>query len=57
MIRMALNLLIVLVPLQMIIGDLHGSNTHEYQPAKLAAIEGPLPDCASGAADAVWHSR
>jgi len=40
MIRMALNLLIVLVPLQMIIGDLHGLNTREYQPAKLAAIEG-----------------
>jgi cytochrome d ubiquinol oxidase subunit I len=40
MIKMALNLLIVLVPLQMIIGDLHGSNTGEYQPAKLAAMEG-----------------
>jgi cytochrome d ubiquinol oxidase subunit I len=40
MVRMALNLLIVLVPLQMIIGDLHGSNTQDYQPAKLAAIEG-----------------
>jgi cytochrome d ubiquinol oxidase subunit I len=40
MMRMALNLLIVLVPLQMVIGDLHGNNTHEYQPAKLAAMEG-----------------
>ena len=40
MIRMALNLLIILVPLQIVLGDLHGLNTHEYQPAKLAAIEG-----------------
>ncbi len=49
MIRMALNLLIVLVPLQMVLGDLHGANTLEHQPAKFAAIEGrydtvrPLP--------------
>jgi cytochrome d ubiquinol oxidase subunit I len=40
MMGMALNLLIVLVPAQMIVGDLHGQNTREYQPAKLAAIEG-----------------
>jgi cytochrome bd ubiquinol oxidase subunit I len=40
MMRMALNLLIVLVPLQMVLGDQHGLNTREYQPAKLAAIEG-----------------
>src|SRR5262249_57364891 len=36
---MALWLLTVFVPLQMVIGDLHGLNTREYQPAKLAAIE------------------
>jgi len=40
MIRMALNLLIILIPLQMFLGDQHGLNTREYQPAKLAAIEG-----------------
>ena len=40
MIRMALNLLIILVPLQIFLGDLHGLNTLEYQPAKLAAMEG-----------------
>jgi cytochrome d ubiquinol oxidase subunit I len=40
MMRMALNMLIVLVPLQMLLGDLHGLNTRRYQPAKLAAIEG-----------------
>ena len=40
MLRMALNLLIVLVPLQAVLGDLQGENTLKYQPAKLAAIEG-----------------
>jgi len=40
MVRMALDLLIVIVPLQMFFGDQHGLNTLEYQPAKLAAIEG-----------------
>jgi cytochrome d ubiquinol oxidase subunit I len=40
MIRMALDLLILLVPLQIFLGDQHGLNTLEYQPAKVAAIEG-----------------
>jgi cytochrome bd ubiquinol oxidase subunit I len=39
MLKMALALLTILVPLQMLIGDLQGRNTLEYQPAKLAAIE------------------
>jgi cytochrome d ubiquinol oxidase subunit I len=39
MLSMTLWLLTVLVPLQIIIGDLHGLNTREHQPAKLAAIE------------------
>ena len=39
MLSMTLWLLTVLVPLQMVIGDLHGLNTREYQPTKLAAIE------------------
>jgi cytochrome d ubiquinol oxidase subunit I len=39
MMLMALRLLSFLVPLQMLIGDQHGLNTLEYQPAKLAAIE------------------
>ncbi len=57
MIRMALDLLIVLVPLQIFLGDLHGLNTLEYQPAKLAAIEGRYDTVAADAADAVRHSR
>jgi cytochrome bd ubiquinol oxidase subunit I len=39
MLAMTLWLLTVLVPLQMVLGDLHGLNTRAYQPAKLAAIE------------------
>lgn len=30
----------VLIPLQIIAGDMHGLNTLEYQPAKVAAMEG-----------------
>lgn len=37
---MAMWLILVLAPLQMFVGDLHGLNTLEHQPAKLAAIEG-----------------
>ena len=39
MLSMTLWLLTVLVPLQVLLGDLHGLNTLKYQPAKLAAIE------------------
>lgn len=40
MLSTTLWLLLALVPLQIFLGDLHGVNTLEYQPAKLAAIEG-----------------
>jgi cytochrome d ubiquinol oxidase subunit I len=40
MMRLALWFLAIFVPAQMVIGDQHGLNTLEYQPAKLAAIEG-----------------
>jgi len=39
MLTTTLALLAVLVPLQMLLGDMHGLNTLKYQPAKLAAIE------------------
>lgn len=39
MLSMTLWLLTVLVPLQIFLGDAHGLNTLEHQPAKLAAIE------------------
>jgi len=40
MLRLALWFLTIFVPLQIVLGDAHGLNTLEYQPAKLAAIEG-----------------
>ncbi len=39
MLRMGLGMVALLAPLQLVIGDLHGLNTAEYQPAKLAAME------------------
>jgi cytochrome d ubiquinol oxidase subunit I len=35
----------VLIPVQILLGDLHGLNTLEHQPAKIAAMEG------------VWHTE
>ncbi|WP_342131417.1 cytochrome ubiquinol oxidase subunit I [Hydrogenophaga sp. OTU3427] len=35
----------VLIPLQIFVGDLHGLNTLQHQPAKIAAIEG------------IWHTE
>ncbi|HZR68691.1 MAG TPA: cytochrome ubiquinol oxidase subunit I [Burkholderiales bacterium] len=37
--KMGFGLLILLVPLQVLLGDQHGLNTLEHQPAKVAAIE------------------
>lgn len=37
---MALWILLLLAPLQIVVGDAHGLNTREHQPAKIAAIEG-----------------
>jgi cytochrome d ubiquinol oxidase subunit I len=37
---MALWLILILAPLQVFVGDAHGLNTLEHQPAKLAAMEG-----------------
>jgi len=37
--KMGLGLLALLVPLQVLVGDLHGLNTLEHQPAKIAAME------------------
>ena len=39
MMKMALGLLTILVPVQIELGDLHGLNTLKYQPEKIAAIE------------------
>jgi cytochrome bd ubiquinol oxidase subunit I len=37
---MAVGMILVAAPIQMIVGDQHGLNTLEHQPAKIAAIEG-----------------
>jgi cytochrome d ubiquinol oxidase subunit I len=37
---MAVAMILVTVPIQIIAGDQHGLNTREHQPAKIAAIEG-----------------
>ena len=38
--KMAITTAAVLMPIQIALGDLHGLNTLQYQPAKLAAMEG-----------------
>lgn len=43
--RVGLTLAAALVPLQIFVGDLHGLNTLEHQPQKVAAMEG------------VWHTE
>ncbi|MGP1255475.1 MAG: cytochrome ubiquinol oxidase subunit I [Kiloniellales bacterium] len=38
--RVGLTMAAVLIPLQIFVGDLHGLNTLEHQPQKIAAMEG-----------------
>jgi len=38
--RTSVGFAAILIPLQILMGDLHGLNTLEYQPAKVAAMEG-----------------
>src|SRR5690554_6548345 len=40
MFSMAMWMALIVAPLQVFVGDLHGLNTQEYQPAKVAAMEG-----------------
>ncbi|MCB2069125.1 MAG: cytochrome ubiquinol oxidase subunit I [Ottowia sp.] len=40
MMSMAMWMVLVVAPLQVVVGDFHGLNTLEHQPAKLAAMEG-----------------
>ncbi len=40
MLSMAMWMALLVAPVQALIGDFHGLNTLEYQPAKIAAIEG-----------------
>ncbi|CAM3780316.1 cytochrome ubiquinol oxidase subunit I [Polynucleobacter arcticus] len=38
--KLSLTVAMVLIPLQIMLGDMHGLNTLQHQPAKLAAMEG-----------------
>ena len=38
--RVGLTLAALLIPVQIFVGDLHGLNTLEHQPQKIAAMEG-----------------
>ncbi|SCB40227.1 cytochrome ubiquinol oxidase subunit I [Rhizobium hainanense] len=40
MLSMAMWMVLVVAPIQILVGDQHGLNTLEHQPAKIAAIEG-----------------
>ncbi|MBS0554487.1 MAG: cytochrome ubiquinol oxidase subunit I, partial [Proteobacteria bacterium] len=40
MLSMAMWMLVVVAPIQAVIGDFHGLNTLKHQPAKIAAMEG-----------------
>jgi cytochrome d ubiquinol oxidase subunit I len=40
MLSMALWMIVIVAPIQIIVGDFHGLNTLEHQPAKVAAMEG-----------------
>ena len=37
--KLGATLAAVVMPLQIVAGDMHGLNTHEHQPAKIAAME------------------
>jgi cytochrome d ubiquinol oxidase subunit I len=43
--RLSVSVAAVMVPVQILVGDLHGLNTLEHQPQKVAAIEG------------IWHTE
>jgi len=51
MMRMGVGMLAILGPLQLVLGDQHGLNTLQHQPAKIAAIEAHWDD--DGPADLV----
>lgn len=46
MFSMAMWMATIVAPLQILAGDLHGLNTLEYQPAKIAAMEGDYESAA-----------
>jgi cytochrome d ubiquinol oxidase subunit I len=53
MFSMAMWMALIVAPIQAVIGDQHGLNTLEHQPAKIAAIEGHWEPAAPGAGDSL----
>jgi cytochrome bd ubiquinol oxidase subunit I len=49
MFSMAMGMVTVVAPLQIVFGDLHGLNTLEHQPAKVMAMEGHFDSYVGGA--------
>jgi len=49
MFSMAMWMAAIVTPMQIVAGDMHGINTLEYQPAKIAAMEGHYESHAEGA--------
>ncbi|WP_422001891.1 cytochrome ubiquinol oxidase subunit I [Reyranella sp.] len=49
MFSMAMGMIAVVAPLQILAGDQHGLNTFEYQPVKVMAMEGHFKDYPDGA--------
>ncbi|OYY63368.1 cytochrome ubiquinol oxidase subunit I [Sphingomonas sp. 28-62-11] len=49
MFAMAMGMIVVVAPLQILAGDEHGLNTLEYQPAKVMAMEGHYQSHPNGA--------
>ncbi len=57
MFSMAMWMAVLVAPVQIMVGDQHGLNTLEYQPAKIAAIEGHFDIGKRRAADPVRLAR
>ena len=49
MFAMAMGMLVVTAPIQVLVGDLHGLNTLEHQPVKIMAMEGHFDSHPEGA--------
>jgi len=49
MFSMAMGMLIVAAPIQVVVGDMHGLNTQEHQPVKILAVEGHFESYPDGA--------
>jgi cytochrome bd-type quinol oxidase subunit 1 len=58
MLSMAMWMALLVAPIQAVVGDMHGLNTLEHQPAKIAAIEGhwEKPARRGHPAAAVWSA-